>query len=60
MNLVDTLVTALLDQIKLLEYGIELHRTKSLESMKPLHGHIETTFYNMKNELNELVSKRNK
>jgi hypothetical protein len=57
-QLVDQLVTCLKEQITLLEYGIELHSAKCLESMRPLHVHIEKTFGNMKGELQGLLDKR--
>mmetsp|Transcript_23629 Transcript_23629/g.43881 ORF Transcript_23629/g.43881 Transcript_23629/m.43881 type:complete len:107 (+) Transcript_23629:2-322(+) len=55
-NLVDRLKTCLYEQMKLLEKGIELHREKCLESMIPLHSHVELTFGKMKQELTELLA----
>ena len=54
---VETLKTCLREQLKLLESGINLHRTKCLESMRPLHVHIEGTFVNMKSELLALLDR---
>jgi hypothetical protein len=57
-HLVDQLIACLKNQITLLEYGIELHSEKCLDSMRPLHIHIEKTFQNMKQELRQLLDKR--
>lgn len=50
------LKTCLVAQLALVEIGIHLHRKKCLESMKPLHDHIEKTFLRMKAELNALLN----
>ena len=54
-NLVERLKTCLQSQMEWLEKGIALHRVKCLESMIPLHAHVELTFGKMKKELNELL-----
>ena len=58
-NLVGKMVNILLDQLKLLDTGIHLHRRKCLESMQPLHAHIETTYSKMKSELLLVIESRN-
>jgi hypothetical protein len=55
-DLVDRLKACLHNQMDLLEKGISLHRVKCLESMIPLHSHVEVTFGKMKRELNELLT----
>jgi hypothetical protein len=54
-DLVSRLKACLHAQMDLLERGIALHRVKCLESMMPLHTHVELTFGKMKTELNELL-----
>ena len=54
---VQMLKDCLREQLKLLERGINLHRTKCLESMRPLHVHIEGTFVNMRSELTALLDR---
>lgn len=54
---VQRLKDVLREQLVLLEAGINLHRTKCLESMRPLHVHIEGTFVNMRTELNALLDR---
>lgn len=57
-NLVDELVSVLRLQLELLESGIHLHKVKCLDSMKPLHDHIEITFDKMKKELLLVLAQR--
>ena len=54
-DLIDRLKKCLIDQIELLEKGIAIHNEKCLESMKPLHSHVDMTFKKMKMELQELL-----
>lgn len=54
-DLVERLKQCLVVQMELLGRGIEVHGEKCLESMLPLHSHVETTFGKMKRELRDLL-----
>ena len=54
-DLIDRLKKCLIDQIELLQKGIAIHSKKCLESMIPLHSHVNMTFDKMKKELQELL-----
>ena len=56
-EIVAILKSCLAEQLQLLEVGIGLHARKCLESMKPLHDHVEATFHKMKFELSQLLRK---
>ncbi len=50
-DLVQKLINVLNEQVRLVTIGLKLHRSKCLESMIPLHQHIEHTFEKMKTDL---------
>jgi len=55
-GIVQLLKDTLRDQLTILDRGIQLHRKKCLESMQPLHVHIENLFVKMRGELEVLLS----
>lgn len=52
---IQQLISALHEQLQLLEEGMKLHQRKCLAEMRQLHNHLYLTYQKMKTNLNRLL-----